>query len=212
MEEILPGIHHWTAVHPDIGLRVSSYYVEPAGVLIDPIEPEDGLGFFDGLDTPPQQIVLTIGLHWRDSDKFRERYGATVRCASAGMHRFEGTGREAEPFEFGDDVAPGVTAVEVGGIAPDDTALHIRHGDGAVAFADSLIRMGGALGFVPDDLMEDPEPEKRAIMNSLRGIAEHRDFDALLFAHGEPLPKGGHAALRDFVSKPVGQPDFGHTA
>jgi glyoxylase-like metal-dependent hydrolase (beta-lactamase superfamily II) len=199
MEEIAPGIHHWTAQHPEIDLRVSSYYVEPAGILIDPLEPEDGLGFFDALDLPPQQVVLTIGLHWRHSDRFRDRYGATVRAPAAAMHRFEGTDRDAEPFEFGDEVVPGVTAIEIGGIAPDDTALHIAHGDGTLAFADGLVRMGGVLGFVPDAYMEEPEKEKQAIRDSLRGLLE-RDFDTLLFAHGDPVPKGGRAALGDFLS------------
>lgn len=201
MNEVVPGIHHWTARHPAIGTRVSSYYVEPAGLLIDPLEPEDGFGFFDALDVAPQQVVLTIGLHWRHADRFRDRYGATVRCVSAGLQRFEGTDREAEPFEFGDEVAPGVTAVEVGGIAPDDTALHIEHGDGAMAFADGLVNMGGRPGFVPDNLLgDDPEPEKRAITESLRGIVEHRRFAALLFAHGDPIATGGHSALRNFLS------------
>jgi hypothetical protein len=198
VEEIAPGIHHWTAQHPEIDLRVSSYYVEPAGIVIDPLEPEEGMGFFDALDRPPQQVVLTIGLHWRHCDRFRDRYGATVRAPAAGMHRFEGTDRRPEPFEFGDEVAPGVTAIEVGGIAPDDTALHIAHGDGALAFADGLIHMGGELGFVPDEFMEEPEEEKRTIRDSLRGILD-RDFDTLLFAHGDPVAKGGHAALRDFL-------------
>ena len=34
-DELLPGLYHWTAFHPGIGSRVSSYYVEPAGVVID---------------------------------------------------------------------------------------------------------------------------------------------------------------------------------
>jgi glyoxylase-like metal-dependent hydrolase (beta-lactamase superfamily II) len=201
VQEIAPGIHHWTARHPDIGMEVSSYYVEPAGVLIDPLEPEDGLGFFDSLDSPPQQTVLTTGLHWRHSDRFRDRYGATIRAPAKGMHRFEGTGREAEPFEVGDEIAPGVTAIEMGGIAPDDTAVHIGHGGGALVFADSLIHMGGVLGFVPDEYMEDPEEEKRAIREALRAVLERDlDYEVLLFAHGDPLPDRGQAALRDFLS------------
>ena len=204
MQEIVPGIHHWTARHPDIGIEVSSYYVEPAGILLDPLEPAEGLGFFDALEAPPRQVVLTIGLHWRHSDRFRDRYGATVRVPASGLHRLDGSDREAEPFRFGDEIAPGVTAVEVGGIAPDDTALHIEHGGGALAFADGLIRMGGALGFVPDHLMgDDPAAEKQAIRDSLHGLLE-RDFDALLFAHGDPLPRGGHSALRDFLEQPAG--------
>jgi glyoxylase-like metal-dependent hydrolase (beta-lactamase superfamily II) len=196
VNEIAPGIYHWTAVHPDINWRVSSYYVEPAGIVIDPIEPEDGLGFFDGRDV--QQVVLTIGLHWRNTDLFRERFGSKVRVAATGMHRYEGTDREAEPFEFGDEIAPGVTALEVGGIAPDDTALYVAHGGGAMAFADALISMTGDVGFVPDDLWEDPEEEQAAVRKSLRGLLD-RDFDHLLFAHGNPVVGGGKEALRDFV-------------
>src|SRR3954467_10603959 len=104
MEEVVPGIHHWTAMHPNIHERVSSYYVEPAGIVIDPLEPEEGMGFFDELDLAPQQVVLTSGLHWRHADRFRDRYGATVRVVSAGVPRWEGSDRSAETFEFGDEV------------------------------------------------------------------------------------------------------------
>jgi len=210
VNEIAPGIHHWTAMHPDINSRVSSYFIEPAGIALDPLEPEEGWDFFDALDLPPQQVVLTIALHWRHTDRFRDRYGATVRAPAAGLHRFEGTDREAEPYDTGDELAPGVRAVQIGGIAPDDMALHIDHGNGAMAFADSLIRFGGALGFVPDSLWGDPKPEQSAVMDSLRGVLD-RSFDALLFAHGEPLAGGGHAALSEFVTKPIGEEDFGHT-
>jgi hypothetical protein len=126
------------------------------------------------------------------------------------MHRFEGSDRQAEPYEFGEEVAPAVTAVQIGGICPDDTALHIEHGAGAVAFADGVTRMAGALAFVPDSLWDDPPAEQQVVRNSLRGVLE-RDFDTLLFAHGEPLAEGGHAALADFVDKPAGMADFGHT-
>jgi hypothetical protein len=43
MREIGPGIHHWTAVHPKIQIEVSSYYLEPAAALIDPLEPPEGI-------------------------------------------------------------------------------------------------------------------------------------------------------------------------
>lgn len=193
-------------------MDVSSYYVPAAGIAIDPMEPDGGLDAFDRFDLPPQQVVLTIGLHWRASDRFRERFGATVRAPEAGMHRFEGSDRRAEPYSVGEELGPGVTAIGIGGIAPDDMAMHIDHGEGAVAFADALIRYEGQLGFVPDDLWgDDPRAEQRAVRDSLRRVLERR-FDTLLFAHGDPLVGGGHAALRDFVAKPVGEEDFGHTA
>jgi hypothetical protein len=198
MEEIAPGIHHWSAVHPDIHIRVSSYYVEAAGIVIDPIEPEDGYGFFDSLDLAPQQAVLTSALHWRHSDRFRDRYDLTVRAPEPGLHRYDGTDREAEPYSDGDDVAPGVRAVQIGGIAPDDFALHIQHGGGAFSLADALTHQSGVLAYVPDSLMDDPEDTRHALTDALRGLLT-RDFDTLLFAHGQPLAKGAHAALKDFV-------------
>jgi glyoxylase-like metal-dependent hydrolase (beta-lactamase superfamily II) len=211
MQEIAPGVHHWTAHHPDIGMRVSCHYIEPAGIVLDPLEPEDGWGFFDALDRPPRQVVLTSCLHWRHSDRFRERCGATIRAPAPGLHRWEGTDREAEPYDVGDEIAPGVVALEIGGIAPDDMALHIQHGAGAIAFADALVMPpDGALAYMPDFLWDDPPTEQEAVRDSLRGVLE-RDFDALLFAHGYPIASGGHSTLGDFVANPVVMPDFRHT-
>jgi hypothetical protein len=197
MQEILPGIHHWTAFHENIKQQVSSYYVESHGVLLDPMRPDEGVEWFGSRDSRPQQIVLTNRHHYRHSDRFREAFDLPVRASKPGLHEFEG-GPEVEGFEFGDEVAPGITAIEIGGICPDDTALHIEVGEGVIAFADALIRYGGQVSFVPDGFMDDPARDKEAMMDSFRGLLE-RDFDHLLFAHGEPVIGGGHKALSDFV-------------
>ena len=44
--EIVPGIWHWSAVHPNIKIPVHSYYLPAERVLIDPIAPDDGLDWF----------------------------------------------------------------------------------------------------------------------------------------------------------------------
>ena len=203
MKEISDGIWHWTAFRATIGMDVSSYWIEPAGIVIDPMAPPDaGLDWWDGRDVQPQQVVLTIGLHWRDSDEFAERFGVPVRAPAAAAHRFEEDDREWQRYEPGDELAPGVTAVEVGAIAPDETALHIAHGPGAVAIADGLIKADGegSLEFVPDFLMgDDPETVKTGLRDSLRGLLE-RDWDALLLAHGDPVASGGRRALEEFLS------------
>lgn len=209
MQELLDGIWHWTTFRETIGMDVSSYWVEPAGIVIDPMVPPDvGLEWFEGRDVQPQQVVLTIGLHWRESQEFAERFGGIpVRAPSAGLERFEGTGRAAEKYEWGDELAPRVTAVEVGAIAPDEGALHIAHGDGAIAIADGLIRAGGGgpLSFVPDGLMgDDPETVKAGLVDSFRGLLTREPWDSLLLAHGNPVVGGGRQALRDFVAEPDG--------
>lgn len=201
MREILPGIHHWTGFHEGIKQPVSSYYVAPAAALLDPMLPDEGLDWFAGQDPRPQQILLTNRHHYRHSQRFVEEFGCSVRCSRPGLHEFEG-GPEVEAFEFGDELAPGITAVEIGAICPDETALHVAVAEGAVAFADGLIRPGGGpLGFVPDYLLgDDPDGVKRGLTDALRGLLE-RDFDHLLFAHGEPLVGGGKAAVRDFLNR-----------
>jgi hypothetical protein len=199
LQELVPGIFHWSAFHDGIGMRVSSYYVEPAGVVIDPMVPEEGFEAFDGLATP-QQALLTTRHHYRACDEFVDRFGLTVVCHSDGLHEFEGTERRVEGWKDGDEVAPGVVAIGTDAISPDDTTLHIAHGGGALAFGDGLVRPpGGPVGFVPDGLMDEPEKTKDGLLNAYRGLLE-RDFDHLLFAHGEPLVGGGHVALKEFVT------------
>ena len=202
MDELLPGIWHWTTFRETIGMDVSSYWLEPAGIVIDPMVPRDaGLEWFEGREVRPRQVVLTIGLHWRESAEFAERFSIPVRAPAPALERYEGTDREAQGYEWGEEIAPGVTAVEIGAIAPDEGALHIDYSGGAVAIADGLIRMDdGPLGFVPDELMgDDPEAVKAGLLDAFRGLLAREPWDTLLLAHGAPLVGGGRKALEDFV-------------
>jgi hypothetical protein len=200
IREVLPGVHHWTAIHPRIRLPVDSYYIQPARVVLDPTVPREGLEWFEQRETPAQ-IVLTNRHHLRHGERYAEAFGCPIRCCDAGLHEFE-SGPEVEGFAFGEELAPGITAHQVGAICPDDTALHIRGaGGGALAFADGLTRpRGGGLTFVPGFLMGDNAAAVRTgLRESLRRLLE-LDFDNLLFAHGEPMIGGGKTALREFVA------------
>jgi glyoxylase-like metal-dependent hydrolase (beta-lactamase superfamily II) len=199
MKEVQPGIFHWTAFHEGIGLDVSSYYVEPSAALIDPMTPPgEGLDWFAGRASP-ERILLTNRHHYRHSGRFVDRFGCRVLCHESGLHEFE-PGQDVEGFAFGQEVAPGITALEVGAICPDDSALEIALGDGLLAFADGLIHYGaGTLSFVPDGLIgDDRAAVKEGLVSAFRRLLE-RDFDGLLFAHGEPVARGGKKALRAFV-------------
>lgn len=198
VREILPGLWHWTSHHDGIGTRVSSYLVEPAGLVLDPLMPDGGLDALAGRPAP-QQVVMTTGLHDRDVAAFAQAYGAKVRAPREARDRL-GDGLDFEPFGDGEELAPGVRAIHVGALAPDEYALHLDLEGGVLAFADGLIRYAETLQFVPDELMgDDPETVKAGLRDALRGLLE-RDFDHLVFAHGEPLIGGGKAALRDFLA------------
>jgi hypothetical protein len=177
-------------------VEVSSYYVRESGTLIDPMLPGEGIDWFR--DHAPQRIVLTNRHHYRDSEEFRREFGCPVLCHEAGLHEFEG-GPAVQGFRFGDELATGITALEVGAICPEETALHLDAGRGVLSFADGLIRYGD-LGFVPDRLLGDePEEVKRGLLRSFERLCA-LDFDALTFAHGDPLAAGGKEALEQFVA------------
>jgi hypothetical protein len=197
MEKIRPGLYHWTTPHPRIREQVSSYFVEPSRTLIDPmLPPDDGVEPFR--DRPPERIVLTNRHHYRDSDTFAEEFGCPVLCHEAGLREFA-EGPKVEGFSFGDRLADGILALEVGVICPEETALLVDVAGRGLAFADGLVRYGGKLGFVPDGLLgDDPEAVKRGLSDALASLAEH-DPEYLLFAHGDPLGAGGGDALRRFV-------------
>jgi hypothetical protein len=198
MNEVLPGVLHWTTHHEGIGMQVHSHFAVEAAALIDPRVPEGGVEEVARYGRP-DRILLSNRHHLRHSEQFASTFGCPIRCHEAGIHEF-GDGPEVQPFRFGDEVAPGITALEMGALTPEDTAFRLEAGPGALLFADGLIRGGdGALAFVPDSLMgDDPETVKRGLRESLRRLLDE-DFDALLFAHGEPMPEGGHGALRAFV-------------
>jgi hypothetical protein len=198
MEEILPGVHHWTARHPNIGVDVDSYYVAGAQTAIDPLLPEGATP--GNLPGEVRQVVLSIGLHTRSARDF----GVPIRVPREGLHRFEGSDIAVEPFADGDDLAPGIRARRLGTIAPDDYVLHIATRDGVIAFADALINYGG-IGFVPDSLIgDDAEGVKSATLDELDRLLVEEVFDAVLFAHGAPIPTGGRKALEEFLAEQRG--------
>jgi hypothetical protein len=198
MNEVLPGVLHWTTHHEGIGAPVHSHFAVESAALIDPRVPAGGVEEVARYGRP-DRILLSNRHHLRHSEQFADAFRCPIRCHEAGLHEFDG-GPAVQPFRFGDEVAPGITALEMGALTPEDTVFRLDAGPGALLFADGLIRgSGGALAFVPDGLMgDDPEGVKEGLRASLRRLLDE-DFDALLFAHGDPLPSGGRAALEGFV-------------
>jgi CRP-like cAMP-binding protein len=58
--------------------------------------------------------------------------------------------------------------------------------------------MRGEIAFMSDDLMDEPDTVRARTLARLPELLE-LDFDALLFAHGEPIPSGGRDALAAFI-------------
>jgi hypothetical protein len=197
MNEIAPGVFHWKAKHPKIGIEVSCYYLPAERVLIDPIEPEDGLDWLRE-NGPPEHILLSNRHHYRSSAALVDAFGCTVHASRPGMHEFSDD-QPVEPFDFGDELPGGVKAYEAGAICPDDSVLHIP-ARSALSVADGVINYGG-LGFVPEEHLGDAvEATKSEIRESYGRLAAELDFDHLLVAHGEPVVGGAKDALAKFAA------------
>jgi hypothetical protein len=197
VDEILPGVWHWSAVHPSIKIPVHSYYLEAERVLIDPIAPDEGLDWFDAHGTPTDAL-LTNRHHYRSSAAFADRFGVAVHCSRRGLHEFT-HGERIEPFDPGGELPGGVVVHDVGAICPDESALHVPE-HRALALADGAVRWepGGPLAFVPDRYMDEPEETKKGLRVSYRRLAAI-DFDHLLLAHGEPFVGNGRDVLAAFA-------------
>ena len=192
MHEIAPGIRHWTARHPKIGIDVSSYWLPELRVLLDP------------LSVPPQvedvdEIVLSNRHHLRDALPARERFAATIRAPRVGMHEFD-EHDPIEPYDFDQPLLGGaITPHQVSPLWPDDSVLHIPS-LGALAVADAVVHYDEELVFVPDQYMDDPEAERKSLREGLSRLAEELEFDHLLLAHGAPIVGEGRERLRRFAA------------
>ena len=202
MNEVVPDVFHWSTLYPKIQQVVHSHYWAPGKTVVDPLLPDDPAPVLDELkERGVLQIVLSNRHHWRSSSELRAAFpDAPVLCNDQGLYEFAaGDGRDVEPFAVGSLLAPGMRALEVGGICDDDTALLLDTAGGTLLFADALIVWEGKLAFVPNFLLGDPEEDKRNMLTAFERLLDEQEFDNLLFAHGDPWIGGGHAALRAFV-------------
>jgi len=196
MDEIVDGVWHWTRMHENIGSPVSSYYVEPIATVFDPMEPDEGLGWFEGRAV--DRVVLSNGHHFRHAAGFAEHFGVPVLAVEEGLDEI-GDKPAVQSYSFGDSPAPESTVYPIQPGWPHEGAVHITVGPGLLLIGDAAMRYGEDLHFVPDQYIgDDPEHEKRELRKGLAKLLD-LDFDVLLVGHGEPIAHGGKDALAKFV-------------
>ena len=146
--------------------------------------------------------MLTNRHHVRDTSAFVEAFGCALHVPEAGVEEVRAEGLDARGYASGDKLPGGMIALEVGVISPDEAALHVPWAQ-ALAFADGLVRDGGAdgpLSFVPDSLIgDDPPAVKRGLLDAFERLAALEPRH-LLLAHGHPVVGDGEGVLRDFVA------------
>jgi len=205
MNEILPGIWHWTTPNSNIGnTLVSSYWLDDAGVFIDPLLPEDaGIAFFESRPTPPQAVVLANRHHYRDSGKICERFGCRVHVPNAGLHQFT-DGQPVVGYQPGDELPGGLRAFVIGSLSPDEDGLYLESAS-AMWVGDTIVRSptdpASRIGWVTDSLMDDPEETKAGLLQAFSEVLDDYEFEHLLLAHGLPLVGNGRSELERLLSE-----------
>jgi hypothetical protein len=210
--EIVPGVVHWTARHPKIGIDVSSYLLVDTGILLDPLLPPGGLAWLRD-EGPPEHVILTNRHHWRHCSEIVGAFAIPVWCNELGLHEVarEPGAEHVRGFRAGTTLPGGIESHEVGVLCPDETALLIpvRGERACLAVADGVVRMGarlegdGPLTFVPDELIADDRAEVPSVKQGLRDAYRrlcNLEWTTLLLAHGLPLARDGREQLRAFAA------------
>jgi hypothetical protein len=193
VQEIAPGLWHWSAPRESIGGKeVSSYYLASERVVLDPMLPAERPDWFQ-----PEHAILTCRHHSRAAWEL----GLEPWVVEQGAHELEGRGA-FHTFAWGDELPGGILACEVNSLSPDETALYIP-AHRALAIGDGVVRWqkGDGLGFVPDFLMDDPEQTRAGLRAAYRRLLDELEFDHLLLAHGEPVIGAGREELAGLVAE-----------
>jgi hypothetical protein len=187
IEELRPGLHRWTADHPDAeadpepgspadwGPAVGSVAYEAPGalLLVDPLVPDEGWDALDALverHGRPISIVTTIPFHGRSRDEVNARYAIT------------------------NDVPAGVETIPIDGA--DETMVWLP-GPRALVPGDRILGDDrGGLRLCPESWLRYlPSGMTRTqLREELRPLLD-LPIELVLVSHGEPVLDRGREAL-----------------
>lgn len=189
----IEGVSHYHLEDERIGTRSDAYVVaaRDGAILIDPL-PLGGAAFASIGSIAA--IVLTTPHHQRSAWRLRQATGARVQAPRGASGLLESPDVE---YADGDSLPGGLTAVHAPGPDPAHYVLHRAAGEGLIFLGDLLLRQAdGVVRHLKADYLPDPEGARR----SLRRVLTLR-FDAVAFAHGEPIRSGGREALAEVAAR-----------
>ena len=108
IEQIAPGLWHWSAKHEHTHGQAHSYYLEREGVLIDPMIPARRGSSGSSEHGAPQHVLMTNRHHDRDAWRLARRLRLRQSIACAAACTSSQVAAPVEPFDFGDELPGGV--------------------------------------------------------------------------------------------------------
>jgi glyoxylase-like metal-dependent hydrolase (beta-lactamase superfamily II) len=213
LEQIAPGLHRWTAPHPDWtpdeggpdgwdrDVACIALETDDGLVLIDPLEPPvegpEQTAFWAELDAlaspaPAVAIVLTVWWHERSAGHLFERYskspGATIWADERALDKFES--RVTNPFRADSTLPGGIEAFDA--VRGNEVVLWLP-GPRALVAGDVLLGREGTLRLCPADWVGGEEG--LAEMREALGRVLDLPIEIVLPSHGRPVLTGGRAAV-----------------
>jgi hypothetical protein len=194
VEEVVPGIWHWSLEDERIGGYIGSAHAiqrDGGTVLVDPLPLEEGE--FELL-LPVEAIVLTAGTHQRSAWRLRRELGVPVYAPAAVRLVDE------EPdvrYSEGDELPAGLRPFFAPGPGTTQHAL-LLPGDPSVLFTSDLFvhEPGRELAFVPDEYVHDAAQTR----DTARRVLD-LDFDVLCLGHGSPVLGDPKDAIRALLER-----------
>jgi hypothetical protein len=196
IEELRPGLHRWTAIHPDAepvptvgspddwGPDVASiaYEAPDALLLVDPLVPEDRSDLREELDALVARhgkrvvIVTTLQFHRRSRDELADRYDASTSRAKKNLPR------DVETIVIQSAGETMVWLPKVRALIPGDRLLGNVERGGVRLCPDSWLR------YLPSGMRQ---AELREALRPLLDLP----VELVLVSHGEPVLSGGREAI-----------------
>jgi hypothetical protein len=195
--ELRPGLHRWTARHPDAepnptpgapddwGPDVGSiaYEAPDALVVVDPLVPSERGDLREGLDELVRHhsrrvaILTTLQFHRRSRAELAERYGASTSRAKKTLPEDV----ETVPIRGAGETMVWLPRVRT--LIPGDRLL----GDAA-----------GGLRLCPDSWLRylPSGMSREGLRSALRPLLD-LPVEAVLVSHGEPVLEGGREAIAE---------------
>jgi hypothetical protein len=203
IEELRPGLHRWTAVHPeaepvptvgspdDWGPDVASiaYEAPDALLLVDPLVPKDRSDLRGELDAlvarhgKPVVIVTTLQFHRRSRDELADRYDASTSRAKKNLPR------NVETIVIQGAGETMVWLPKAQALIPGDRLLGDDEGGGVRLCPDSWLR------YLPTGMRQ---AELRQALRPLLDLP----VELVLVSHGEPVLSGGREAIARALAEP----------
>jgi hypothetical protein len=209
-KKLAKDLWRWTARHPEwhpgeFGSEVACFAMRTGEdtVLVDPLLPPDPDPVFELIEDnlgDRLTILVSVPYHVRSSEAIWERFRKDAKTAIRGhpacAKRLDKTSGFKELHPEKADLPAGITAHAIGKPRRHETPFHLPS-HRALAFGDAVAEVDGKLVVWATDRVDAKlERFHRERFNPTLEPLLELDFDRVLVTHGQPIRKGGRAALR----------------